>query len=815
LNSGATAPPTPRRLFLLLYVAPVLLLLAVRALPLATGSRTLYLRDVFGTHLEMKAAQAEAMRAGRLPLIDPYRAGGQPALGNPDSVPLYPDNLLYLAAPPLWALNAHLWIHLLLAPFGMYWLGRAWGLRREAAWAAGTFYALSGYVLSHLTLYNQIAGAALAPALAAACLRFAEGHDRRRSGPAVAILWALLLLGGEPFMALLALLLALSSVAVRQGVRRESFFRLGLPLLCGTMIAAPQIVELARIIGSSYRGHLGYSIVTRTAASWDPRQAVEWLIPFAFGRPDLLGAGGFWGHRFFTGHPPYYFSLYPGLLALALVVAALRGGGRSVRWPLLAAATGLFLALGRFNPAVAWIFEAGAGLVRYPVRMWLLSAIGGALLAGIGFERCFLEGDRSARRWLLLTLGALAGAFLLGRLAIALVSAPLESWVIGILPGQSQPGSAAAAVSRWADLCLISLALVALLGLACALAGRLPRKGGALVLALHAAAQIALLAPLMASDAMGPYLAPSPLVEAIPPGAAVAHGGAEGLFGAGSPAPRLYPGGEAYWFARRDFLETYPFAGALWGRRYELNVSSEGLDSFLSTAARDAVRLADDAGRLRLLAAWGVEYLILDRPLDPVARDQVEPVRRLSSFGGSIDLYRIPAAAPWLLVATTVRRAPSLNAAVAALKDPSFDPRTMVVLPGSGSAIEAAPGLTGTSRPVESGPESLAAEVETGSPGVLVIQRAWLPLYRASLDGAEVAVRVANLHHIGVDVPAGRHRVDLWVDRRPLRVSLLVSLLGLCGLAVLARRPGLVGTSVKAGQELPARMMGRPTTGSI
>src|SRR5207247_1015893 len=32
-----------------------------------------------------------------------------------------------------------------------------------------------------------------------------------------------------------------------------------------------------------------------------------------------------------------------------------------------------------------------------------------------------------------------------------------------------------------------------------------------------------------------------------------------------------------------------------------------GLDSFLSTAARDAVRLADDAARIRLLAAWGVE----------------------------------------------------------------------------------------------------------------------------------------------------------------------------------------------------------------
>jgi len=128
----------------------VLLVLVIRALPLMTGASTLYLRDVLGTHLEMKAAQAGAMRRGTLPLIDPYRAGGQPALGNPDSVPLYPDNLLYLAAPTLWALNAHFWIHLLLAPLSMYWLARAWGLRLYLDGASllfGTQHGIEGWTV--------------------------------------------------------------------------------------------------------------------------------------------------------------------------------------------------------------------------------------------------------------------------------------------------------------------------------------------------------------------------------------------------------------------------------------------------------------------------------------------------------------------------------------------------------------------------------------------------------------------------------------------------------------------------------------------
>ena len=49
--------------------------------------------------------------------------------------------------------------------------------------------------------------------------------------------------------------------------------------------------------------------------------------------------------------------------------------------------------------------------------------------------------------------------------------------------------------------------------------------------------------------------------------------------------------------------------------------------------------------------------------------------------------------------------------------------------------------------------------LNAASPAVLVVQRAFLPLYRARVDGRPATLRVANLHRIGVDVPRGRHRV--------------------------------------------------------
>ncbi len=784
-GSGAAPGAGPERRFLLLYVAPILLLLAWKAWPLVVGRDTLYVRDVFNTHLEMKWAEAEALRQGRLPLLDPYRAGGQPLLGNPNAVPLYPDNLLYLLGSTFWALNAHFWIHLLLAPLAFYWMARSWGLGREGAWASGVCFALCGYYLSHLSFYSMIAGVTLAPCLATSFLRWGEGRSRRMAASAGTV-WALLLLGGDPFIALLALLLAASALIVRHGWR---VLRSAAPLLaafaCSTLVAAPQIVEFVRVLRTSLRGVVGFSRETITLASWDPRQAVEWLLPLIFGRVDRLGDGAFWGHRFFTDRPPYYPSLYPGLLALALVAAAGRPRDRAAWWAWGAAAAGLFVALGCFNPLGSWIFALGGGLLRYPVRLWLPVAVGGALLAGIGFERGVTRGDSDARRAIVLTLGGLALALGSLWLTLSFFPGPSESWMRGVIPPDFSDAFVAAERRRWAGTCGASLLVFALLGLGLRMARRRPGIGGAALLAVHAAVQVLFLGPLVATDTVALYRASSPVLDLMPRGARVAHAPADALFGPPSAAPRSYPDGRALWIARRAFHEIDPVAGALGGRRYELNVSSEGMDSFLTTAARDVMRLSTDAERIRLLAAWGVEFLLIDREIDPHAGARVRLVRSVPSFDQPIHLYAIDGSAPEVQVVGRIRRAPSVNAAVDLLKRPDFDPLSMVVLPGSGPPLDGGPGRATV---LASGPEGLEVEVDAPSPGVLVVQRAHQPLYRATLDGRPVGIQAANLHRLGIAVPSGKHRVDIWTDRRPLRVSLLAALVGLAGLAALGLR---------------------------
>ncbi|HKB07620.1 MAG TPA: hypothetical protein VKF61_05005 [Candidatus Polarisedimenticolia bacterium] len=778
--------PSPDRSsrFSLQYVAPVMLLLVWSVWPVLRGAETFYLRDVFNTHLELKWAGIEAMRHGRLPLIDPYRAGGQPLLGNPNALTLYPDALLFFVASPLRALSAHFWIHFLLAPFSFFWLARALGLGRASSWAAGVCYALSGYYLSTFVFYNLIVSATLAPAFAAASLGLATGPRPGRMAWAAGSLWALLILSGDPLGCLVALGLAVALVALRSPKPR-GLGRVAAIVVCGTLLAAPQIVESLRILGTSYRGAHGYSASAVTAESWDPRQTAEWLLPFVFGRPDLLDSGGFWGHRFYTDRPPYLFSLYPGLLAIALVGAASFARGRVVRFAQVTLVLGLFLALGRFNPLAGWLFEWSGGLLRYPVRLFILVAIASSVLAGIGFEKVFREKDARAARAFWLVLALLAILFALGWMTFAFSVGPADSLVRNVVPPSFGAPEIAGVRERWARLCAGSLVALAALASGAYVARRRPEEGCACLIAAHAAAQIVFLSPLLASDLLAPYRAASPVLDFVPETSLVVHGASEGLFAKPGPDRAVFPDPRALWFERRAFHELYPFAGALAGRTYELNVSSEGMDSFLSTAARDAARISTDAERIRLLAAWGVDRLLLDRALDPAAVGDARLLANIPSYGGSLQVYEIPGAAPRAYLAKHVLRAPDPLAALALMKEASFDPRSSAVIPADGPPVD---GSEGEVRLIEEEAERISAEVSTSSPGLLVIQRAFQPIYRASIDGTPARIRIANLHRVGVDVPAGRHRVELRADRRPLWLSFGGSVFGMAGLVLLGRR---------------------------
>ncbi|HVR30010.1 MAG TPA: hypothetical protein VMS86_10805, partial [Thermoanaerobaculia bacterium] len=494
----------------LFALAPASILIAA-LWPVMAGRETWYLRDLFNYHLMVKTVQADAMRSGFLPLIDPFRAGGQSLVGNLNNVALYPDNLLFLVAPVVWAMNAHLWLHLLLAPIAVYWLGRAWGMTREASWAGGFCYGLSGYFLSQMNLYNLTAGTALAPALAAACIAAVGGRRPALAAAGAGTAWGLLLVAGDPILAALALCGAGLAVLHRGDRSARRLGRLALALALGTLLAAPQLVELARIVGSSYRGSLGLTAESRLVASWDPRTFVELVVPLFFGRPDL----GYWGEIVLGTVRPLFFSLYPGLVAVALLLASGRPRSRPARFAWSMVLVGGFLALGGWNPLMFYLYRLPqADALRYPVKALLLLAVGASILAGVGFERTVLAGRP---RVLLRALAGVALVALVGWSGLAWWNAQaIEALGVRIAP--TFPAAfAASEVARWRAALALSVGAVAAAGALAAASRRAPRLAGSMILVVHAASQIVLLRPLLVTDETAAYRTPSPALAYLDP----------------------------------------------------------------------------------------------------------------------------------------------------------------------------------------------------------------------------------------------------------------------------------------------------------
>src|SRR5436305_10444783 len=191
---------TPSRRGLMLVALAALGLWLWAAVPLAMGWRTLYFRDVFTTHLPVKAFGAAELRAGRIPAFDPGWGLGQPFRGNAGALPFYPGNLLYLVLPFWSAFNLHYALHWLLAALTMAALARALGQGPAPALTAGVTYAGSGWILSGLSFYNLLAVSAWWP-----LVLLGAAHGGRRGIALGGIACGLALLAGAPAVAVLGL----------------------------------------------------------------------------------------------------------------------------------------------------------------------------------------------------------------------------------------------------------------------------------------------------------------------------------------------------------------------------------------------------------------------------------------------------------------------------------------------------------------------------------------------------------------------------------------------------------------------------------
>ncbi len=411
MNASAPRGTTDRKRGWILESPPLLLLLACILLlfrRLVVG-RVLGDGDLQGYFFPYWVAAARALRAGRLPLWNPYLFAGTPLLANSQAGVFYPLNW------PLWllsgsalegltrSLHVSVLLHLGIAGMTARGLARRLGAGRWGAALAGLLYAGGGFLGLHVEHLNQLQGLAWLPL--ALPVRARTPSERPPGFPATSSLlaFALILLAGHTQTAFIAAvgigLFRLGEEVGNQllagGGRVRGLFSAGgrallslLPFGLSGLVAAIQLLpafELARYSmragGLPWREAVSFSLV--------PWQAHQALLP------------------------PYLVSplLPEGVAYLGLLGLLLAGGGAWRAWRtraprqlalVVVAVLGLLLALGAYNPfylLAARLELPGVIQFRAPARYLALYALGAAVLAGWGLTALEEERLHVGLRW--------------------------------------------------------------------------------------------------------------------------------------------------------------------------------------------------------------------------------------------------------------------------------------------------------------------------------------------------------------------------------------------------------------------------------
>lgn len=412
---GAPREPsaTHRHLLPLLFLA--LAATALFLLPLLRRE-VFVLRDHLDYFQPMRWFTATELRAGHLPLWNPYNSSGEPWLANPQTGVFYPPAWLFVVLPFATAYVLFLLAHLILLGWGAYLLF-ARKASRSAALMGATALMFCGPVVSLLDISTILTTLAWFPlVLWCACER-----AWRRGG----IVLALAFLAGEPFFAAVAALLygfaAIAQAGSRSGAprpvtgapsradNRQSAGIIARGLVLSALIAfglsAVQLLPFLAWVRGSDRAS-GFDAATILEYSMRLEDWLHVAMPPRFG----IAFDPAVGQRFIP-------LVYIGVVVCALALAGIRR--RTAGWVIL------FVCAVAVSTGPHWLVSLPLTIFRYPARVVPLAALALVALAVAGYDRV-----RRGRRWLDVAVVLVVMADLAPRAWPLLRSAPFRTDIV-------------------------------------------------------------------------------------------------------------------------------------------------------------------------------------------------------------------------------------------------------------------------------------------------------------------------------------------------------------------------------------------------
>jgi hypothetical protein len=779
----------------------VTVLFCLPLLPEILGARRLVFRDAHITHWPWRRVAVASLASGRVPFVNASASGGQPLLANPNAVLLYPTMLLEKVFAPAAAFNLHYLLHVLWACFGARALARRLGMAPGAAFFAAVAFAFSGILMSYGSAFaNSGASASWVPWCAAAGLDLVRARGvgtALRAGAAVAIAFGLQLLAGEPALSLLTVIftafLGTAEVFSSRDERRVRVRNLLLggaaSGLCAAALASPLLIPLLAVLPLTYRGQHLYSARAFGASPFAAWRMIEWLFPRFDGDPGALFAGAHWQYPLQRGDVIYIWCVTFGVIPLlAVTIAALdrRFWTRRTSWLAAGAIVSLLFSFGLTLPFFRLLYSVGfLRRLRYPIKFYLLTTLCLSLLAGFAAERLRPGASRAGRKAGLILLGV---ALFYGAAFLASgEGGPVERAVAPLLTGLAAPAAALLPAIRRSLAGDALFGLLAVSVLALVLFARRPIRGQNHLLGL---ATLLLAFPwalplFVSADERDVERPPALSGSMRGPGRVYVSARLPefNVLASGSAHPNLPP--RVVKLARAQIEELIPATGSSFGFDYVFDADPDGSYGYYNRLAEEILAASDAGQKSRLLRAYGARWVMDDQTrMHPFCR----PVTGFDVAGRRLLLSELESPIAELRWAGREFRRASHSGALELLRSDIFRPETDVVLPGRADRDPPVPPVAARLSIENVEADSAAAIVKAERSGHIVFGRTYFHAWKASLDGRDVPILVANARDLAVAVPAGRHRVELHYDRRPLHRGILLQAAAFVALLFAAAR---------------------------
>jgi hypothetical protein len=716
-------------------------LLVLAAFPdVLLGGRTFFYYDFTSIGIGYAQYHRDCFWRGELPLWCPLSNCGIPFMAQWCTLVFYPPALIYLLLPLPWSLSLFTLAHLYFGGLGMYRLALRWTGSTLGAAVAGVAFAFNGMTVNALFWAGISAAISWFPWVVLLMERAWERGGR----------WLLLAAGagglqmltGAPenilFTWLFAAAIWLGWAVGHRGEFWPSARRWFAVVGMVTGLAAVQLLPFLQLLAHSHRGsdYGGYEW-SMPAWGW-----ANFLVPLFYCFKSEWGVFHQYG-QFMTA------SYYAGIGTVALAALAAWRVRQPRVWLLSGLALGCgLLALGAEGHLYKWLRETAPvlGFMRYPVKFAYLLAVLLPVLAAHGVARAEQWDEparaREGRHWVVLVA---AMVVLVGAILWFAQAHPYRPNTPDLWRATWQSGLSRAA------LLVVTAALVAALGRP-AWARWRPWVGLALLVALWF--DLWSHTPTQQPTARAGLFAPNLLRLSPPPafGASrvLLHPQAERFLDAA-----VYPEAEQDVLARRaaqhgnlNLLDGIP--------------KVSGIHSLYLREMREVFALlarSDDPWRLPLADFLNVSHASeADEPLKwttrtnfmplvtaghrPVFADEQEALRALASADVQLDrVVYLPCEASRVIAATNSGPATVRTESIAAHR--------------------------------------LALEVASAAPVLMVVAQAFYPAWKAQVDGRTVPLWRANHAFQALEVPGGKHRVELRYEDGAFRFGLILSALTL------------------------------------